>query len=265
MTHRSFALARISTAISLATVCASPLAGAQTAPPPQRPAPAPTHEWTFDEGTGSHVAEDAVGDVAGAGGADAIWVSGEAAALGAAHDKLVLLWPSVNDDPNAYVDFGAGVGAFGGADFTITHDFVTSESAPGALFDVLGNRTSFGHGNFFSVRMRGDGVLAVELDQDSSGTNYIGFLAAKPVNDSRLHHIAYVRQGAELSLYIDGWLSGSGETTSGAPTYVAGADSFRIGRRAPFAQWSLGAFYDDLRIYDVALTPAEIQAIASGG
>lgn len=57
----------------------------------------------------------------------------------------------------------------------------------------------------------------------------------------------------------------SAQTASGQATFITGADSFRIGRRAPFSFTTLFAFYDDLRIYDRALNAQQIQTIASGG
>lgn len=226
-----------------------------------------THAWNFDEPAGSHVAMDATAEIQGTGGPHALWVSGEAPSFGAAHDKVVVMWPEGGaDDRDTYVDFGNAAGAFGAGDFTVSHFFCTTHNASGTLADVIGNRTSYGHGNFFAVRMRGDGVLSVELDQDAAGTNYVGLLAeGVRVNDGRLHHLAYVRQGPMLSLYVDGALVKAAKTASSQPTFISGADSFRIGRRAPFAFTSIFAFYDDLHIYDHALTADQIQLLANGG
>lgn len=226
------------------------------------------HAWSFDEGTGARVAHDRAGSQDGAGGASALWFTGYGATFGQTHDRVVVLLPLVpgRDDPNANVDFGREAGAFGSGDFTVSHFFATQYSSPGTLTDVIGNRTSYGHGNFFAVRMRGDGVITVELDQDAAGTNYVGLAGeGARVNDQRLHHLAYVRKEATLSLYVDGALVGSAQTASGQPTFVTGADSFRLGRRAPFPFPSIDAIYDDLRIYGRALTAAEIGGLANGG
>jgi hypothetical protein len=275
MFHRFSAAVRASLALSLALVSVTSIARADGAFVDAAPVAAPVplvmsslkHAWNFDEGAGSHIAHDSVGGVDGVGGSDAMWIAGYGSFFGPAHDKVVVMWPAAGiDDPNANVDFGRAVGTFGAADFTVTHSVATSHASPGTLSDVVGNRTSYGHGNFFAVRMRGDGILSVELDQDGAGTNYVGLLGeGKRVNDSYLHQLAYVREGARLSLYVDGALVNSAQTASGQPTFVSGADSFRIGRRAPFAFTSLVAFYDDLRIYGRALTAAEVQVVANGG
>ena len=265
MSRHRFTPARLSLSLAIVALGLAASGGAQATPL----AVAPTHAWTFDEGYGAHVASDSgsVGGLNGAGGADALWVTGEAPALGPARDRVVFMFPQAGaNDPSAFVDFGSAPGAFQQSDFTVSHFFVTSHNASGTLSDVIGNRTSFGHGNFFAVRMRGDGILSVEIDQDAAGTSYVGLLAeGHPVNDSRLHHLAYVRQGATLSLYIDGALVKAGQTASGRPTVITGADSFRIGRRAPFAFTSLAAFYDDLRVYDRGLSADEVRTLANGG
>lgn len=187
MNRRLFAAARVS-ALVLAAVGFASLAEAQVLRDgvlAEAPV-APTHEWRFDEPSGSHAALDSIGGQTGTGGADALWISGEAQALGPAHDRVLVTFPQQGpDDRSAYVDFGNAVGAFGNRDFTVSHFFLTPHQSPGTVSDVVGNRTSYSHGNFFAVRMRGDGTLTVELDQDTSGTNYVGFVAdGVRVNDS---------------------------------------------------------------------------------
>jgi hypothetical protein len=230
------------------------------------PSPSPSNVWHFDEGIGAHVAIDSVSGQNGTGAADALWLAGEAPALGTAHDKLVYMYPSTGyDDPNQYIDFGNSPGAFAVGDFTVMHWFVTSYAVPHTAGDVVGNRATWGHGNFFGVRMRGDGIICVEVDQDEYGTNYVGVVGeGHPVNDTKLHHLAYVRSGGTLSLFIDGVLVAASANASGQPTYLNGANPFRLGRSTPFTYTTIPAFYDDLKIYHQALNAAQIQAAAAG-
>src|SRR5690349_6266900 len=58
-----------------------------------------------------------------------------------------------DQDLTASKALAAADGNFSTGDFTVTHWFKTTFSEPGGLADVIGNRSSVGHGNFFSVRM----------------------------------------------------------------------------------------------------------------
>jgi len=173
------------------------------------------------------------------------------------------VYPADDQDLTANLEIDAAAGRFGSRDFTVSHWFSTPFYSPDALVDVIGNRTSVGHGNFFSVRMRGDGIISMELDQDEAGTNYASAIAeGHPVNDGCWHHLAYVRANDVFGVYIDGVPAALGIAK---PARIDGVSAFRVGR-------SLGAFpgfatisaeYDDVRIYTRALKHDEIQQLAS--
>lgn len=172
--------------------------------------------------------------------------------------------PWVN--PNAYVEFDATVCLFGRAPFAVSHWFRTAYTGPPShLGDVLGNRRAPSHGNFLSARFRGDGKFSVELDEDSFGTNYVeAALAPGAVCDSRWHHLAYVRQGCELTLYLDGAAAVTTRTESGETTDIAGVYPFRVGCSLdgwPGNYRALPFELDDLRIYSEALSPATVRSL----
>ena len=58
-------------------------------------------------------------------------------------------------------------------------------------------------GQFFSARLLGSGQVSFEVD-DNTGGNYTGAASSATVNDGAWHHIAYVRQGATITIYVDG-------------------------------------------------------------
>ncbi len=77
------------------------------------------------------------------------------------------------------------------------------------------------------------------------------------VADGTWHHVAGTYDGGELRLYVDGVLDASAAASAGASSTVG---DLLIGRN-----WSSGYLFDgaldDLRLYDRALSPAEIQEI----
>lgn len=254
MQHQNLTPLRVSLPLSLAVLAFSSIAGAHVTPP------VTDHRWTFNEPDGAVCYDEA-------GGPDGNFSPSTTRVPGPFGDNAASI-TSTPDDPDGYVDFGNAVGALGTSDFTITHWYRTSFDAPGQLADVLGNRTAYSHGNFIAVRIRGDGTITAELDQDGWGTNYVAVWGyVWPVNDGEWHHLAYVRSGATLLIYIDGEPKDISATDSGAPTWISGASSFRLGRRLPYYGGnftSIEASFDDLRLYDRALSDGEIYDIATG-
>ncbi len=259
MSNRKLTPLRVSLALSLAALAFTSTASALIGEPP------PTtgvveHRWLFDEESGA-TAYDEAALADGTLGSSATRSAG--VFLGA-----VTISPTGNYDGNGYVDFGNEVGAFGDADFTLTHWYRTSFSTLGAHGDILGNRTAGSQGNYFGARLVGDGTIVVELAQDSWGSNYQAIAASNSgVNDGQWHHLAYVRSGVTLSLYIDGALAAQGNAGSGQPIFVNGSSSFRIGRRLPLGYGNfhtIPASYDDLRLFDRALSDTEVADVVDG-
>lgn len=258
MSHRKLTPLRVSFALSFAALAFSSTAAALIAPPPTTGVF--EHRWLFDEESGT-TAYDEAALADGTLGSSATRSPG--VFLGA-----VTIAPTSNHDANGYVDFGHEVGAFGDADFTLTHWYRTSFQTIGAHGDILGNRTAGSQGNYFGVRLVGDGTVSVEMAQDYSGSNYQAIAAPNSgVNDGEWHHLAYVRSGVKLALYIDGVLAASGQAGSGKPIIVTGGSSFRIGRRLPLGYYdfhTIPASYDDLRLFDRALSDSEVADVVNG-
>src|SRR5207253_1096558 len=152
------------------------------------------------------------------------------------------------------VRFGQQV--FGTADFAVAFWLRTTAAGPQA---VLGDRVTAGDGNFFSVCMDDAGHLVAELEQDAAGTNDVALTSTGVVNDGAFHHVALVRSGTTLSLYLDGALDSSAASagvtnlTSTRPL-VAGAE--------PAADLvpAFTGLLDEIQVYRRALTGQEVQA-----
>ena len=215
----------------------------------------PAHQWAFDEADGT-TALDSWGNVNGTLSPTAKRIS-----PGNFSDKAVQL----DGSDGSFVNLGKNVGQFGTGDFTISFWINTRETL--RLSDLIGNRTCSGHGNFICIRLVGihesapQGLIFCELDEDGSGKNYVAVGTKPGLNDGQGHNIAVVRQGTTLSIYTDGVLSNS--NASKGITNIANGNDFRIGRSLynsssyRVARFSPNACFDDVRIYDKAVSPAE--------
>ncbi len=85
--------------------------------------------------------------------------------------------------------------------------------------------------------------------------------STRTVNDGKFHHVAFVKTGSTLSLYIDGTLDGSvADLTSGTTTNTS---PLSIGRRGNGVNYFAGMI-DDVRIFNRGLTQSEIRSIFAG-
>jgi hypothetical protein len=158
---------------------------------------------------------------------------------------------------DSYISFGRKVGQFGRENFTVAFGVKIASGAKG--LELLGNRTTDSHGNFFTIRVSPEQRISVEIDEDSNGKNYISLNSTPGINDGTWHHIAVVRQQNELRLYIDGNLS-ERKSASGVAN-IANGNELRTGKVNPSFLASPKAEYEDLRIYDRVLSDIQISAL----
>jgi hypothetical protein len=95
------------------------------------------------------------------------------------------------------------------------------------------------------------------------GVTWGGISGKRNVNDGKWHHVVGVYDGARMSLYIDGALDVSSEASGEIGTNNW---SVLIGANEEMAQpdRSFDGLIDDVRIYDYALSEAEIKALYGG-
>ena len=203
----------------------------------------PEYHWQFKEREGSLV-KDSVNGVEGkfhnvfwqghGRTGNAIWIRGN----------------------NSNINFGNLAGQFGRGDFTVAFGIKNLDNHGENDMDIIGNRTSKGHGNFFSVRLKDKAHILLEVDQDTKGTHYVRVETAPlPINDKKWLHIAVVRKGRTLRIYINGGLAAENISDTGVADINNGND-LKLG------DWKRGtpnAKYEDLRIYHVALNATKIQ------
>ncbi len=214
---------------------------------------AQAHYWQFDEGKGKIAADSKGGKKNAVNGVlnNAEWRDLSKVGPGAA--------VRLTGADNSYVSFGNGIGQFGRDDFTVALWVQTTDCTP--LFDLVGNRASSGHGNFFGIRMSGDGYVTAEIDEDSRGTDYIAVKSSQcGLNDGNWHSIIVTRCGGVLTLYIDGKASDTGSAKGTAN--INNRNVFKLGRSLvdkKISCFAPDALFDDLAIFDYAMGAFEAQ------
>ncbi|GAA3744636.1 exo-alpha-sialidase [Plantactinospora mayteni] len=144
----------------------------------------------------------------------------------------------------------------GPGDFTVSVWFRYGEStAPQAIFWAYGQNTTP------QVWIRGepaDNKIQASV-RPAGATAGISVASAGAYNDRAWHHLVLRRQGDTLSLMVDGIQVG---TTTGTAGTIAGAEPMPIylGQRLDGAHRFDGRM-DELRVYDRALTDAELSRL----
>ena len=136
-------------------------------------------------------------------------------------------------------------------DFTIEVKVKTDGSTAN---DAIVEKWGQGGGYPFVIRYMSDGtVRAARYD----GSNNPGVRSSSNINDGEFHHVAFVKEGNQLKLYIDGNLEGTstdsttGTTANNTPVY--------LGSRGGNSEFFKGNL-EDVRIWNIARTAAEIKA-----
>lgn len=138
-------------------------------------------------------------------------------------------------------------------------------TATNQYFDILGNRIQGSGGNFVSLRMYGStGQLVTEVDQDDTvNYYYIAFSNTTGLNNGGWHHIAAVRQGTTLKVYINGALDAS--VPSPGVANLNGNNPFKLGKSYPGFN-PANIQFKDVRIHNgQALCPKRISRIFNEG
>jgi beta-lactamase regulating signal transducer with metallopeptidase domain len=219
-------------------------------------APGPVAHWQLDEGSGTIAADSSDNWLDGTVMGDPLWVAG---IIGGALEL---------DGVDDYVDCGnPSILDFGTGDFTISAWIKTTDAGGETVFAKGGDQIGGIRYRLFVETT----AVKILVDDDINKHDPQGDI---PVLDGQWHHLVGMRVGDTLRLYIDG-VEDQGVTTHGESTLPATYDlsgtsqhNAYIGAVTDHRDGSLYKFFagtiDDVRIYDLALSEAEIAAIASG-
>ena len=212
--------------------------------------------WNFDENTGATAANSANATFNGTLAGGAAWVPGPLG-FGSA-----LAFDGVDDQVNTSYSAVAGSVAR-----TVTA-WIKYPNQPGSSpneFDAIlsyGNNTSTNRWTFRVSDTAAIGAYRLRLEVSGAGVNGDTLL-----NDDLWHHVAVVQSGGTLStvaLYVDGLpqtLTYNGAGAGHAINTIVGTNTVRIGASSHSAAYNILGTIDDVRMYDEALTQAQIQAI----
>jgi hypothetical protein len=156
---------------------------------------------------------------------------------GPAYDDYV----SVPDDDT--LDFGDG-------NFTLEAWVKTTETEEGSR--ILSKLNP--GGNYYLIAYYPDGHVRIQI----SDGDILNAESPQPINDGFWHHIAGVRDGSTMLLYLDGVLAGSDENPDVGSIDNSGA--FHIGNLAGWFNNYFNGQIDEVRVWNVARTPEEIYA-----
>jgi hypothetical protein len=112
------------------------------------------------------------------------------------------------------------------------------------------------YGIMLGVPILGGGAGKVEVAFYDSGANLYKVSSAQTFNDNQWHHAVGTYDGSALRIYVDGALQGSVVVT--AQVYYEAAGGAAIGRDGNNSVYHFSGLIDEVRIYNRALTAAEI-------
>lgn len=197
----------------------------------------PTAWWQLNEGSGATV-NDATGNGNAGNVAGATWTTGRQGGG--------LEFDGVDDQ----ITFGNGPSLEGKTDFTVTAWIRSTASG------VVIQQRNGGFDGEYQLKVNGDGTVHFFLYGNSAFQ--FDITSTNTVNDGQWHHLAAVRDGVNGHLYIDGVESASG---SGPIRDLRSSIGVGVGADIRDNNNHFRGTIDDIRIYDVALRPGEIQQL----
>ncbi|MBL0054802.1 MAG: hypothetical protein IPP31_01175 [Chitinophagaceae bacterium] len=157
---------------------------------------------------------------------------------------------------NSYIGFtdNGNFDFTGTQNFTATFGFFFNGSTTSGLVDNCLNYGGWGVWFWSTV----PGVWNLQFNYKN---NSVGSAAATNFTTNAWHHVAAVRNGGTISLYIDGVFRLSAAEGTTAPAYPLNpeAGSMTYGSFSPPRYNAFGGKIDEYRVYNRALTPLEIQ------
>ena len=151
-----------------------------------------------------------------------------------------------------------GTFAFGTSDYTIAT--WVKRSSDGATHGIWGQGTTAeGHAGSAWVRFEGDNRMRWIHDKGATAADVysVGTITA----DDTWHHLAFVREGATMSMYIDGSFENSSTDSETFDLYGEAGTQFGEVNPAPGYDRSFDGALDDIQVYDQALTSGEVASL----
>lgn len=230
---------------------------------------APVGYWNFDDDTAADLSgNDLHGTLNGTAG-----FSGDVPPQVGSGRSLELATATTIDADSDFVDLGnPSLLNFGTNDWTIAGWIKTDQTDP-ARGNFFSNGGDDGGGIRYvlaigeTLSATAPGALTLTTDDNSTKSQAIGMAM---VNDGQWHHIAGVRDGDTLRVYLDGVEEATNPTPLPAGYDLSGASQKNAyigvgrGQADDNFQKQLGGLYDDVAIWNVALPDSDILGLANG-
>ncbi|MCX6702489.1 MAG: prepilin-type N-terminal cleavage/methylation domain-containing protein [Candidatus Wolfebacteria bacterium] len=204
--------------------------------------------WKFDEGSGTTAYDSSGYGNTGTSTNGPSWVTGK---LGDA-----LQFNGINSN---VVVATTPLLSIGSASFSIVHWIKLGGSSESG---TVCKGTPFNlSAPGYCVRFVGGGnSMMVRVNTSSSGNSGGGTSNSFSWGDSQWHYVAWVvdRTTQTSKVYIDNHLAGGPDSVSGYPD-ISGSSNITIGSDG--GQWYVNGLIDDVRVYNRALSAAEVAAI----
>ena len=166
---------------------------------------------------------------------------------------------SLDFNGNGYVEISNTSSLLAGTNFTIEAMINVTTFPNNGWGGFLGRQEASGVASrspSLWVVNRGSTLKGLHYDSNPAGadaTRYTGSIGNLFPNTDTWYHLAWVKEGTEFRFYVDGQLV---HTRTGVPLNLQTNSAYNIGRNDN----NMEGFIDEVRIWSVARTQAEIQA-----
>ncbi len=164
--------------------------------------------------------------------------------------------------PGLQVELKPSLRSIAQADFTVEAWFRTTDAGRNIL---MGNYAG-GRGGALNLELHTDNRVRIYLAPVEGGRTVDLNLAAGRLDidtrDGRWHHLAAVRQGQTVRLYLDARLAGEAPDTAG--TFDLLGDVYHLGRDTRTGSTTFEGDLDDVRLWQRALSAEELAAVFRG-
>jgi len=171
-------------------------------------------------------------------------------------------------DGDDYVDFGNPTSLdFGTGDWTVSAWIKTTQSGTGdenkgTIYSKGADQTG-GIRYTLAINEATSGMITLTTDDDATKAQATG---NTPANDDLWHHVAGIRIAAQLLVYVDGALDGTGTVPEGYDLSGTTQTNAYVGVIVDNRDGTLFKYFtgeiDDVRIYDYALSDTDLLSAA---
>jgi hypothetical protein len=239
------------------TTCELPTVTLPPPPPPPPPPPVPSLvlNWKMDEETGSMAVDASPSAFHGT-------YIGDSGAPASSTVAPVLMFPNPRSRAFTRRDRHAIQLATTPAALKPANNFTVSIWFQATGVDNSGAVELLSAGNQYLVRAGMDYIRFSK--RPAGGSNSVQCEAqATTCMDGKWHHVVAVQTSAGMKVYVDG--AERCTNTRGEDIRYDGSAALFVGRHPDSANYDFEGNVDDVRIYNAALTPAQVVALFQGG